>query len=236
MYLIQPNFPGQIAYTRDLMVHYSNIMEQEVAVSCEWYCTHTIKDYYWENLQLPADLIENNTTDGLWENCIEAPDDYPSHTCVVAHRVLLSCIMMRLLQSHSETAIQYLINSVKNLQIRNFEGEDVGKVVSLIQGAHKRLKLVMNLPVEFSQWVLQVLQKSSVQAFNKGFLHLQRNIEVVETLSAGKSTLTYQSIENMLRVAQKENLGMKSTNKWSGLTMKANQSAFVAQPNKGEQG
>jgi hypothetical protein len=29
------------------------------------------------NLQLSADLIKKNTTDVLWEKCIEAQDDYP---------------------------------------------------------------------------------------------------------------------------------------------------------------
>jgi hypothetical protein len=65
----------------------------------------------------------------------------------------------------------------------NFQGENVSKVVSLIPGAHKRLKNIMKLPVEFLQWVLQVLHTSSVPEFNDAFAHLQRNIEAVEMLS-----------------------------------------------------
>jgi hypothetical protein len=80
------------------------------------------------------------------------------------------------------------------------------------------------------------LQTSSVQAFNEVFSHLQRNIEVVETLSAGKATPTYPPIENMLQIAQKMYLDLRSTSKWSGLTTKANQSGFVAQPTKGKKG
>jgi hypothetical protein len=94
-----PNFPGQpTGFTKDLLVHYSSITEKQVAESCEWYHNHTVKDYYRENLQLSADLIENNTTDVLWEKCIEAQDDYQ-----IAQRggPLLFSIMMRLLQSHA---------------------------------------------------------------------------------------------------------------------------------------
>jgi 3-polyprenyl-4-hydroxybenzoate decarboxylase len=104
---------------------------------------------------------------------------------------LLFSIMMRLLQIHSETAVQYLVNSAKNLQIKNFEGENVSKVVSHIRSTRKRLKQITSLPVEFPQWVLKVLQTSSVQAFNKGFSHLQRKIEVVEMLSSGTTTPAY---------------------------------------------
>jgi hypothetical protein len=95
--------------------------------------------------------------------------------------------MMRLLESSSDMAVQYLINSVKNTKITNFQGENMSKVVSLIRGAHKRLKNITRLPVEFPQWVLQVLQTSLVPEFNSSVADLQRNIKVVETLSAGKT-------------------------------------------------
>jgi Zinc knuckle len=138
-------------------------------------------------------------------------------------------IMMRLLQSHSDNAVQYLINSIKNLKILNYEGENVSKVVSLVRGAYKRLRMITKVPDEFPQWVLQALQTSTVEPFNESFAHLQRNIEVVETLSSGLAVPKYPQVENMLQVAQKLYLDMVSTNKWSGLTTKANQSSFVAQ-------
>jgi hypothetical protein len=66
----------------------------------------------------------------------------------------------------------------------------------------------------------------------ESFAHLQRNIEVVETLSSDMAVPKYPVVESMLQVAQKLYLDMVSTNKWSSLTTKANQSLFVAQPGK----
>lgn len=211
----------------DLLVDYSKIPEEAVAASCKWYYKYPKEPYYRQNLQLTADFLENNCSEGLWEKCIEAHDEYSSEE---RGGPLIFSIMMRLLQSQSDSAVQYLINSVKNLQIRNFEGENVSKVVSLVRGAYKRLKSITKLPEEFPQWVLQLLQTSTVPAFNEGFSHLQRNIEVVDMLMNNTLVPTYPSIENMLAVAQRRYLEMISTNQWSGLTRKANQSAFVGAP------
>lgn len=210
--------------TMDLLSDYSKIREVDVAKSCEWYRTYTTPDYYRENLQLTGEFLENNCTEALWEKCSEAHEEYPAKQ---RGGPLLFLIMMKLLQSHSDHAVQYLINSVKNLKISNFEGENVSKVVSLVRGAYKRLKSITKLPEEFPQWVLQLMQTSSVTPFNDSFSHLQRNIEVVETLSSGQVTPLYPTVESMLQVAQKLYLDMISTSKWSGLNTKANQSAFM---------
>lgn len=210
----------------DLLTDYSKIPDSVVASSCAWYRQYTTDPWYRENLQLITDFLENNTTEGLWEKCIEAHDEYPAES---RGGPLIFSIMMKLLQSHSDNAVQYLINSVKNLRIRDFEGENVSKVVSLVRGAYKRLKSITKLPEEFPQWVLQLLQTSSVDEFNEAFTHLQRDIEVIQTLLNNTTVPTYPSIENMLGIAQRKYLELVSTNKWSGLNTKANQSAFFGQ-------
>jgi hypothetical protein len=226
VFLDKNNSAQPVGATKDLTEHYSSISEVEVAQSCEWYRKYTVKNYYRENLQLITDFLENNCTENLWEKCVEAHDEYPIEQ---KGGPLMFSIMMRLLMSHSDNAVQYLINSVKNLQIRNFEGENVSKVVSLIRGAYKRLKIITKVPEEFPQWVLQVLQTSMVDSFNESFAHLQRNIEVVDTLLAGRTIPKYPPIENTLQVAQLRYMEMLGTGKWTGLTTKANQSSFVAQ-------
>jgi mRNA degradation ribonuclease J1/J2 len=110
--------------------------------------------------------------------------------------------MMKKVQSHTNSAVQYLINSVKNLIISNFEGENVSRVVSLIRGANKRLRNVTTLPEEFPKWVLMVLQYSSVNNFNKTFSHLKRAIEVVSPLIT-RLLPAYPSIEVMLQMGEK---------------------------------
>jgi hypothetical protein len=82
----------------------------------------TVKNYDRENLQLSTDSLETNSTPELWEKCAEIHDQYPLDQ---QGGPLMLSIMMRLLQSHSDNAVQYLINSVKNLKITHFEGENV---------------------------------------------------------------------------------------------------------------
>jgi hypothetical protein len=70
---------------------------------------------------------------------------------------------------------------------------------------------------------------SSVPRFKDSFLHLQRNIEVVDTLASGRTKPKYPPIENTLSVATKLHTDYLATGKWTGLSTKANQSSFVAQ-------
>lgn len=170
------------------------------------------------------DFLENNSTEALWEKVIESHDEFPA-----AERggPLAFVIMMRLLQSHTDAAVQYMLNSVKNLKISAFEGENVGKVVSLIRGATCRLKSVMpNLPEEYPRWVLMVMQSSTVPAFNQSFAHLQQTVEIVDPLMNNQVKPNYPPIENMLRMAEKRYLDPASTNEWTGVGNKASPSSF----------
>jgi hypothetical protein len=213
---------------QDLFAGYSQITEQEVALSNKWYNEHTVEDYYRQNLQLTFEFFENNCTKGLWEKCLEDYDEFEPEE---KGGPLLFIIMMKKLQSHTDSAVQYLINSVKNLKISSFEGENVSRVVSLIRGANKRLKNVTTLPEEFPKWVLMVLQTSSVEGFNTAFTHLKREIEVVTPLRMRTSISNYPPIEDMLRMAERLYLDMTAANEWTGVTTKVNQSAFAATSN-----
>jgi Zinc knuckle len=227
--IVQPyqdiNGETQLAqsYT-DLFVGYAKLTEEKVAASNKWYCENTVEEYHRQNLQLTFDFFENNCTKGLWEKCLE---DYDEYALEEKGGPLLFLIMMKKLQSHTDSAVQYLINSVKNLKISNFEGENVSRVVSLIRGANKRRRNVTILPEEFPKWVLMVLQTSSVEDFNKTFSHLKRTIEVVTPLVT-RLPPSYPSIEEMLRMGEKLYLDMSSANEWTGAKTKTNQSTFVA--------
>lgn len=208
----------------NLFEHYSVTTEKMVAESNRWYKTYTVPNYYRENLQITLDFLENNCTESLWEKVIETHDEFDA-----AERggPLAFLIMMRMLQSHTDAAVQYLLNSVKNLKITAYEGENVSKVVSLIRGATRRLKSVLtNLPEEYPQWVLYVMQTSTVPSFNQSFAHLQQTVEVVEPLLKDQVKPIYPSVEIMLRMAEKRYLDLASTNEWTGVGNKASPSSF----------
>jgi hypothetical protein len=209
----------------DLFMNYSQITKDQVAASNKWYNKHTFKDFCCQNLQLTFKFFENNTTKGLWEKCLE---DYNEFETEERGGPLLYLIMMKKLQSHTDYAVQYLINSVKNLKISSFEGENVRRVFSLICGAPKRLKSVTTLAEEFPRWVLLALQSSSVECFNTACSHLKREIEVVTPLRLHTNIPSYCPIEDMLQMAEKLYLDMTASNEWTGVTTKYNQSTFVA--------
>jgi hypothetical protein len=104
---------GLIPKYIDLFTGYSKLTNTKVAASNKWYCENTVEEYYCQNLQLTFDFYENNCTKGLWDK--GGP--------------LLFIIMMKKLQSH-DSAVQYLINSVKNLKISNFEGENASMALA----------------------------------------------------------------------------------------------------------
>jgi Zinc knuckle len=73
-----------------------------------------------------------------------------------------------------------------------------------------------------------VMQTSTVSEFNAAFSQLQRTVEVVEPMMSGNLKPTYPSIESMLKSAETLYLEMGTTNTWTGIKTKANQSGFVA--------
>jgi hypothetical protein len=55
---------------------------------------------------------------------------------------------------------------------------------------------------------------------------IKRTIEVITPLTT-KSAPIYPPIDDMLKMAEKLYLDMTAANEWTGVTTKANQSAFV---------
>jgi hypothetical protein len=93
-------------------------------------------------------------------------------------------------------------------------------------------KLMVNLPEEFLKWVLQILQTSTVTEFNSAF-DLQRTIDVVDPMILGRLKPKYPKIDDMLRSAEDLYMELATTNAWTGLRTKSNQSGFVAKQDGG---
>ncbi len=116
--------------TKNLFTSYPTITEKEVAKSNKWYNTWPADESFRENLQLTFQFLENNTTEQLWDKCMEA---YSNYTAAEKGGPLMFLIIMKKLQVDTDMAVQYLQNSVKTLKITNFDGENVSRVVSLFQ-------------------------------------------------------------------------------------------------------
>ena len=84
-------------------------------------------------------------------------------------------IMMGILQSSSEEAAKYLIKTVKETKITNYNGENVETVVSLIRGAVYCLQNLRSgtypdsIPTDFVEEIVRLFQTSSLERFNSTF-------------------------------------------------------------------
>jgi hypothetical protein len=75
---------------------------------------------------------------------------------------------------------------------------------------------------------IEHLQMSAVTECKSAFAHLQRNIEVVDPMISVRLKPKYPEIDDMLRSAEKMYMELATTNAWTGLRTKVNQSGFVA--------
>jgi hypothetical protein len=190
-----------------LFAAYSTISEDEVALSNEWYRRWAVSGEYETNLRLSMDFLEQNTSDSLWEKCLETHNLYPS----VQHGgPLLFVIMMKKLQYDTEDAVR---------KLTHFDGENVERAVSLLRGAEHRFKNTkMGVPDDFTQWVLDIFQTSSVAAFNSQFA-LYNGM-----FSLGRKVATAPFItptpNELYRLAEQTYLELSSTGAWTGVSTK----------------
>ena len=215
--------------TVDLYLNYEEVTPDEVAASCEWYRRWTKKDWYRENLVLTYKHLENNMTQSLFEKCYEQFETYPT---IQQGGPLLFVIMMNILVSSSEAAIDHLKDLVKNLKINEFQGENVLRVVSLIRGAHKRLKWVKKVPERFNQQVLKVMQTSSVGKFNSYFRYIEQTYTMardIGKLQGDPDDTGGLEVDVLLRLAETKYNELCSSNDWHGSKTKGKNSVFNAQ-------
>ena len=211
----------------DLYTQYNEITEEEVAASCEWYNKWTAKEYYRDNLMLTFKHLENNMTHKLFDKCFEQYDTYPP---IQQGGPLLFIIMMKTLVSSSEEATQHLKDMVKNLKIADFKGENVLRVVSLIQGAYKRLKWVKRVPDCFVDQILTVLQTSSVPTFNEYFEHYSHTFSMLMDMAEmDRREKDVMDVDKLLRIAEKKYNSLVSSGEWSGSKARGSRSTFTTQ-------
>jgi len=95
---------------------------------------------------------------------LQLTDQLAKYPVVESGGPLTFKVLMDLVQVNSERAIKHLITCVKNMDVKNFDGENIIDVVSQIRGAHSRLMMVSfggaksAVPLTFCEDVMDVLQ------------------------------------------------------------------------------
>ena len=148
----------------DLYTHYEEVSVEQVASSCQWYRSYTVKDYWRDNLTLTYHQLENSMATRLFNKCYEKYETYPENQ---RGGPLLFIIMMKQLVSNSEEAVSHLKKLISTMKISEVQGEDVSKVISLLRGANKHLRFINKVPEDFGKQILKILQTSSVTEFNE---------------------------------------------------------------------
>ena len=144
-----------------------------IANSNSWYNLWVNDPYIKENMTLTFTLLRNNTTEGLWNKCLE---DYEEYALEQRGGPLMFFLIMSRIQRSNETAMEHLKTQIRNLKVRDIPGEDVEKVVSLIKTTHNTLLNASTpehnyVPDDFPHIVLKVLQTSTVGPFNAAMKH-----------------------------------------------------------------
>jgi hypothetical protein len=89
-----------------------------------------------ENLRLPHECLQNNMSPTLYEKCLESEELFPVEQ---QGGPLLYSILQTKLESSTEMAAKHLLSKVEALDIKNYDGENIPKIVSHIHAAMHRI-------------------------------------------------------------------------------------------------
>ena len=159
--------------TFDLFTDYPKCPPGLVAMSNRYYNSWVDETFIAENLNLTYTLIKNNTDEVLFQQALE---DYDKYKPISQGGPLLLSIILHKINAVNAQYQEFLWIRVKALEIRKTPGENVDTVVSLLNAAYTTFRAVstdeegMNkVPPDWSKQVLQILQTSSVEKFNRIF-------------------------------------------------------------------
>ena len=162
----------------DLFTHYAKFNADIVANSNAWYNQWVQASYISENMTYSLQFLQNNTSESLWNKCLESYEDYSP-----AQRggPLMLFLVLKKIQDNSESAIEALKTRVTKLKIRDIPGENVDTAVSLIKSTYSTLQSASTaernyVPDDFPQTVLRVLQTTSVKEFNEAFSTVESRV------------------------------------------------------------
>ena len=101
--------------TFNLLTDFQKLHESIVANSNAWYNLWASDSFIKENMTLILDFFQNNTTEELWNKCIE---EYQNYHPVYQGGPLMIYLILKRIHSNSEAAITHLIAKVKGLRSR----------------------------------------------------------------------------------------------------------------------
>ena len=224
------------AETVNLLQDWPTVDLQDVLKSNKYYNTHTsdsVLPWVRQNLEMSHKFILDSCDEDLQAQLTDLISQKPpaEHGGPLTFKLL-----MDLLQINSERAITHLLQCVRKLDVKDFDGENIVEVVAQVRGAHKRLLMVTlkgkqsAVPATFTEDVMDVMQTSSTEEFNSAFNY--QRLRVSTKLISSASPLTMNpTLEEVLDAAVQTYKELLPVGKWLGVDNKAKETAFAAQIN-----
>jgi hypothetical protein len=202
-----------------------------IANSNHWWSANIKSDWIKQNLEFSFEFLKANTSESLWGKARAEYDTF--EPCRRGGPLMLYLILNRI-QDCSEASIDLLKVRLKSMKISELPGEDIEVAVSFIKscqaaliGASRPEK--WHVPDDLSQTVLQIMQTTTVEAFNKVFR--TRCEAVVWIADETHLPPEWPSVSRITNLATGTYLRMKADKTWTApdATPKAGGAAFTAE-------
>jgi hypothetical protein len=201
--------PTDTTTTKDLLTDYESITEEEVRKSNKLYRQYgTVWDV--QNASLSENLLENSCDEELRLKVKERVDTIP---VIERGGPLYFYIMVHKILSMSDDTIRLLTDRITNMNIKEVQGEDILKVVTIYRHTLKRLGNVKKVPHDMLTKLLEGLQTTSVDEFNATFHHIAISLKTDFNHQAHKLI----TIESCLDLAETLYVDHKEHGNWVGL-------------------
>ena len=191
--------------TVNLLTHYSNLTEAQVRAYILFLRRYG-QSYDVQNLDWSQELFNNSCDTDLKDKVNEKV--LGVHSFEVAGP-LLFFHAMSLITTQTADAVRTLTLRVTNLNLQDIKGEKVGTAISQMRGALLRLKALDKVPYDMVERILDIMQTSSVDKFNRFFEALSFQLRL--------NPNAYKA-DDILHLAEKTHREFVASGEWTGVS------------------
>ena len=188
----------------NLLTHHSSLTEAQVRKYILFLKRYG-KSYDVQNLDWTQELFNNSCNADLRDKVNEKV--LGVHPFEIAGP-LLFFHAMSLITTQTADAVRALTLRVTSLKLGDIQGENVGTAISQMRGALLRLKALDKEPNDIVDKILNTMQTSSVEKFNRFFENISFQLRL---------TPNAYNAEDILHLAEKTHREFVASGEWTGI-------------------
>ena len=188
----------------NLLTHHSSLTENQVRQYILFLKRYG-QGYDVQNLDWTQELFNNSCSADLRDKVNEKV--LGVHPFEIAGP-LLFFHAMSLITTQTADAVRALTLRVTNLKLGDIQGENVGTAISQMRGALLRLKALDKVPNDIVDKILDTMQTSSVEKFNRFFENISFQLRL---------TPNAYNAEDILHLAEKTHREFVASGEWTGI-------------------